>query len=59
MPASYLARHRPICSVLEEIREIALSQNDTKIVSLCDEAIPYAKRMSNKLQEYKDEFNGR
>lgn len=54
MPASYLSRHRPLCDVLDEIRTLALMRNDTHTVTLCDEAIDYARRMSNKLQEYKD-----
>jgi len=53
MPASYLKRHRPICDVLGEIREIALAHNDPRIVQLCDEGIDYARRMSAKLVEYK------
>lgn len=59
MPASYLVRHRPICDVLNEIRERALTDGNTEIVRLCDEAIPYAKSMSAKLAEYKDRTNGK
>lgn len=59
MPASYLAKHRPICTVLQEIKEIAenmpSSSESEKIAVLADEATGYAQRMSAKLQEYKDE----
>lgn len=59
MPASYLSKHRPICAVLAEIREITTYKENVhpaardKIVSLVDEAITYARSMSNKLVEYK------
>lgn len=56
MPASYLARHRPICAVLEEIRIDALARGDTHTVALCDEAITYARRMSVKLSYYKEQL---
>lgn len=54
MPASYLARHRPICSVLADIRAAAVIDGRDDIIVLCDEARDYAQRMSRKLQEYKD-----
>lgn len=54
MPASYLARHRPICTVLQEIRDAAIARHDNTIIKLCDEAIDYAQRMSKKLTEYKN-----
>lgn len=50
---SYLSRHRPICAVLQEIRDRAVRNNDTTTVKLCDEAIDYARRMSARLMEYK------
>jgi hypothetical protein len=53
MPASFLSRHRTICAVLEEIKELALKRDDTKTVMLCDEAKLYAERMSVRLFEYK------
>lgn len=59
MPASYLTRHRPICDVLNDIRELALSIDEMKIVRLCDEAVSYAQRMSAQLAEYKDHVNAR
>lgn len=54
MPASYLARHRPICTVLQEIRGIAETREDHVTMKLCDEATGYAQRMSAKLTEYKE-----
>jgi hypothetical protein len=50
---NYLSRHRPICSVLMEIRTIAHDIGDERIVKLCDEATEYAQSMSKKLAEYK------
>lgn len=58
MPASYLKRHRPICTVLQLIKEAALSKNDTEIAALADEAIDYAQRMSKRLMEYKNKNTG-
>lgn len=61
MPASFLARHRTICAVLEEIRAVANDvsrteyQRSEKINELCNEARDYAQRMSAKLTEYKKE----
>lgn len=55
MPASFLARHRTICAVLYEIRELATKRKDKKTMDLCDEAILYARKMSIKLTEYKKE----
>lgn len=62
MPASFLNRHRTICAVLEEIRELNdLSVEASKhynsrkrINDLINEAKDYAEKMSAKLQEYKD-----
>lgn len=51
--SSYLSRHRPICTVIEEIREKAEAMDIPSIVALCDEAKDYAQRMSNRLMEYK------
>lgn len=47
---SYLSRHRPICSVLDEIKQ---KTTDPNIIPLIDEAIDYARRMSKRLMEYK------
>lgn len=47
---SYLSRHRPICAVLQEIRELT---KDPEIIKLIDEAISYAQSMSAKLVEYR------
>ena len=54
VPASYLSRHRPICSVLQDIRMLAVLRNDEETMKLCDEAITYAQSMSAKLTEYKE-----
>lgn len=54
MPASYLTRHRPICTVLQDIRNLAMIRNDEETMKLCDEATGYAKSMSAKLSEYKE-----
>lgn len=53
---TYLHRHRPICAVIAEIRELAVIRNDEYTVTLCDEARDYAQRMSVKLTEYKNEL---
>ena len=58
---SYLKRHRPICTVLQEIQDEA-QQTDSlesrnRIIMLCREATTYAQRMSAKLTEYKDKEN--
>lgn len=53
MPASYLARHRPLCTVLQEIRELAVRDGRDDIIALADEATDYAQRMSAKLTQYK------
>lgn len=50
MPSSFLGRHRTICAVLTEIKEL---HSDPYTRHLCDEAILYAERMSAKLVEYK------
>lgn len=47
---SYLSRHRPICAVLQEIKDTTLNR---RVLELADEAIDYAQRMSNRLMEYK------
>lgn len=52
---SYLSRHRPICSVIEDIRIRAEYLGDQAIIELCKEAKDYAERMSAKLVEYKKE----
>lgn len=54
MPASYLKKHRPICSVLEEIKQVAEADGNQYIMQLADEATAYAKSMSAKLAEYKE-----
>lgn len=51
---TYLTRHRPICAVIQEIRELAAQNNDEYMMKLCDEARDYAQRMSVKLTEYKN-----
>lgn len=55
---SFLSRHRTICAVLEELRNLAGTypfKDDTGVVMdmLIDEAKDYAQRMSNRLMEYK------
>jgi pyrimidine operon attenuation protein/uracil phosphoribosyltransferase len=50
----YSGKHRTICAVLQEIIERAEKSDDPVIVSLCEEALGYARRMSDKLQEYKN-----
>jgi len=52
MTGSYLARHRPICTVIAEIRALAEQRLDAKTIELCDEATNYAQRMSARLVEY-------
>ena len=54
---SYMARHRPICAVLEEIGNIATSDGRQDIVVLVEEAIQYAKRMDAKLVEIRNKEN--
>jgi hypothetical protein len=50
---SFLARHRTICAVLAEIKDVTKDvDNHLYIHQLCDEAIDYAQRMSAKLVEY-------
>lgn len=54
MTGSYLARHRTICAVLDEIAAIAArrgAQTDVAIIQLCDEAKQYAQSMSRRLVE--------
>lgn len=53
MPASFLTRHRTICEVVCLIRELAVSRHDDATIILCDEALEYARRMSDRLGEYK------
>lgn len=48
---SYLSRHRPICTVIQEIAEIASAHGEERIVELCAEATDYAQRMSARLRE--------
>lgn len=50
---SFLARHRTICAVLDDIRAYAKRHSDPAVVALCAEAKDYAQRMSNRLMEYK------
>lgn len=57
MTGSFLARHRTICSVLVEIRDMAHNRKDAHTIALCEEAITYAQRMSSKLVEYKQTTN--
>lgn len=57
MPASFLKRHRTICEVLTEIQELARKGEVQNISALCDEALQYARAMSNKLSEYKKDSN--
>ncbi len=64
---SYMARHRPICAVLEEISNIATSAHGLsgeypnaelkQIMTLTEEAITYAKRMDAKLVEIRNKEN--
>lgn len=60
--SSYLSRHRPICTVIEEIREklkglYSNKQQEAAMFALLDEAKDYAQRMSNRLMEYKRKEN--
>ena len=51
---SFMARHRTICAVLEEIKQLSVKHdrdNFPMILVLIDEAITYAKRMDAKLVE--------
>lgn len=57
MTGSYLARHRPICAVIEDIRQLAQARGDILTEKLCDEATQYAQSMSKKLVEYKEKQN--
>jgi hypothetical protein len=52
MARSYLSRHRPICSVIQEIKELAAARADYRTINLCDEAMDYAHSMSKRLVEY-------
>lgn len=54
---SYLKRHRPICAVLEEMREYAENAKLTGLLTLIEEAITYAKRMDAKLVEIREKEN--
>ena len=54
---SYLKRHRPICAVLEEMREYAKNAKLTDLLTLIEEAITYAKRMDAKLVEIREKEN--
>jgi hypothetical protein len=51
---SFLSRHRTICAVLAEIRELAERRGDVRTVELCDEARTYAESMSAALTRYKE-----
>lgn len=51
---SYLARHRPICAALQEVRD---TTTDQSIIPIIDEAIGYARRMSARLTEHKVNMN--
>jgi hypothetical protein len=51
---SYITRHRPICAVLQQIRDIAATRDDILTISLCDEARTYAESMSRALVTYKE-----
>jgi hypothetical protein len=64
---SYLSRHRPICTVIEEIKEKVEKLDGSPnplyidlipIVALCNEAKDYAQRMSARLMEYKRKEKG-
>jgi hypothetical protein len=48
---SYITRHRPICAVLQEIRD---ATSDPHTLELLDEAITYARSMSAALVRYKE-----
>ena len=50
---TWLAQHRTICEVIEEIKLIAANNDDYELFMLCEEAMDYAQRMSERLQEYK------
>lgn len=52
---SYLAKHRTICAVLEEIREVLDKRigPDASITSMLDEAKTYAQSMSTALVKHK------
>lgn len=58
MTTSYHARHRPICEVIQDIRERAELINAPEIIAWCDEAHGYARRMSAKLEEHKRKEEG-
>lgn len=51
--SSYMTRHRPICTVLDDARKLAEKNDDGDMIKLIDEAIDYARRMSKRLMEYK------
>lgn len=54
---SYMARHRPICAVLQELRDRLENLTDDHSITLVDEAILYAKRMDAKLVEIRNKEN--
>lgn len=65
MTGSFLARHRTICAVLEEIHALAVKGAEEcdadyflRISPLVFEAKDYAQRMSAKLVEYKAASKG-
>lgn len=52
---SYMSRHRPICAVLAEMQE---KTTDPVMLALIEEALDYARRMSNRLMEHKRREDG-
>lgn len=51
---TFLTRHRTICAVIQEIRQMAEHNGDVYMIKLCDEAREYAQSMSAKLVEYRN-----
>jgi hypothetical protein len=49
-------RHRLDCTVCQKLREIYKSTNDEKIKLDCRVAMAMAKKMSDKLKEYKEKY---
>lgn len=50
---SFLSRHRTICAVLQQMRQLAEQRSDHLTIQLCDEAREYAESMSAALVKYK------
>lgn len=48
---SYITRHRPICAVLQQLRD---ATSDPLTLELLDEARSYAESMSAALVRYKE-----